>query len=114
MSHSLKKFKALLLDGNIEDAIAECDKQRGSIANILRQGLERYQTLANDNKVEADQKIQEVQAAIEEAMMLEVPLLERNLVVLSTIASVSVLIGLVRNCSRNDKSIPGAGDCRYS
>ena len=90
----LKKVQNSLLDGNIEEAISECDKQRGSIANILKQGLERYQMLAGDSKLEADQKIQEVQAAIEEAMMLEVPLLERNLVVLSTIASVSVLIGL--------------------
>jgi len=90
----LKKVQSSLLDGNIDDAIAECDKQRGSIANIIRQGLERYQVLAVDNKLEADQKLQEVQTAVEEAMMLEVPLLEKNLVVLSTIASVSVLIGL--------------------
>ena len=90
----LKKIQTSLLDGNIDEAMAECDKQRGSIANIIRQGLDRYQTLASDNKLEADQKLQEVQSAIEEAMMLEVPLLEKNLVVLSTIASVSVLIGL--------------------
>jgi biopolymer transport protein ExbB len=90
----LKKVQTALLDGNVEEAMAECDKQRGSIANILRQGLDKYQTLSADNKLEADQKLQEVQSSIEEAMMLEVPLLERNLVVLSTIASVSVLIGL--------------------
>ena len=90
----LKKVQSSLIDGNIDDAIAECDKQRGSIANILRQGLDKYQTLSTNNKVEAEQKLQEVQSAIEEAMMLEVPLLEKNLVVLSTIASVSVLIGL--------------------
>ena len=90
----LKKVQTSLLDGNIEDAIAECDKQKGSIANIIRQGLDKYQMLSIDNKTESDSKIQEVQSAIEEAMMLEVPLLERNLVVLSTIASVSVLIGL--------------------
>ena len=90
----LKKVQSSLLEGNIDDAIAECDKQRGSIANILRQGLDKYQSLAGNNKIEAEQKLQEVQSAIEEAMMLEVPLLEKNLVVLSTIASVSVLIGL--------------------
>ena len=90
----LKKVQSSLLEGNIDDAIAECDKQRGSIANILQQGLDKYQSLAGNNKIEAEQKLQEVQSAIEEAMMLEVPLLEKNLVVLSTIASVSVLIGL--------------------
>ncbi|MCB0727422.1 MAG: MotA/TolQ/ExbB proton channel family protein [Ignavibacteriae bacterium] len=90
----LKKVQNSLLEGNIDEAIGECDKQRGSIANILKQGLERFQVLSADNKLEAEEKLQEVQSAIEEAMMLEVPLLERNLVVLSTIASVSVLIGL--------------------
>ncbi|HAY32936.1 MAG TPA: MotA/TolQ/ExbB proton channel family protein [Ignavibacteria bacterium] len=90
----LKKVQTALIEGNIDEAIAECDKQKGSIANIIRQGLDKYQMLAADNRLEADGKLTEVQAAIEEAMMLEVPLLERNLVVLSTIASVSVLIGL--------------------
>ena len=90
----LKKVQSLLTEGDIDGAIAECNRQRGSIANILRQGLERYQVLAMDNSMAKEQKLQEVSTAIEEAMMLEVPLLERNLVALSTIASVSVLVGL--------------------
>lgn len=89
----LKKAQSALQEGRIEDAIAECDKQRGSCANVLRLGLERYQVIKND-PIEAEKKITEVQRAIEEAMMLEVPLLERNLVALSTIASISVLVGL--------------------
>lgn len=89
----LKKVQTSLLDGDIDGAIAECDKQKGSIANILRQGLDRYQMLSG-SAMDSEDKLREVQSAIEEAMMLEVPLLERNLVVLSTIASVSVLIGL--------------------
>lgn len=83
----------MLQEGDIENAIAECDKQRGSLANVLRLGLERYQVVKND-PIEAEKKLAEVQRAIEEAMMLEVPLLERNLVALSTIASISVLVGL--------------------
>ncbi len=89
----LKKVQNLLQENDIEAAIAECDKQRGSLANVLRQGLERYQVI-KDDKIEAEKKLAEVQRAIEEAMMLEVPLLERNLVALSTIASISVLVGL--------------------
>jgi biopolymer transport protein ExbB len=90
----LKKVQLSLQDGNIEDAIALCDKQRGSIANIIKQGLERYQVLVPDNSIGADKRLEEVSRAIEEAMMLEVPLLEKNLVALSTIAAVSVLVGL--------------------
>jgi biopolymer transport protein ExbB len=90
----LKKVQSALLEGDVDGAIAACNQQRGSIANIIKQGLDRYQTLVGDNRLEAEQKLTEVSAAVEEAMMLEVPLLERNLVALSTIASVSVLVGL--------------------
>ena len=90
----LKKFQLALQDGNIDEAITVCDKQRGSIANILKQGIERYQVLVPDNTMDADRKLEEVSRAVEEAMMLEVPLLEKNLVALSTIAAVSVLVGL--------------------
>lgn len=89
----LKKVQNLIQENDIDGAIAECDKQRGSMANVLRLGLERYQVVKAD-PIEAEKKLAEVQRAIEEAMMLEVPLLERNLVALSTIASISVLTGL--------------------
>lgn len=89
----LKKVQNLIQENDIEGAVAECDKQRGSLANVLRLGLERYQVVKND-PIEGEKKLAEVQRAIEEAMMLEVPLLERNLVALSTIASISVLVGL--------------------
>jgi biopolymer transport protein ExbB len=89
----LKKVQTMLQENDLDGAIAECDKQRGSLANVLRLGLERYQVVKND-PIDAEKKLAEVQRAIEEAMMLEVPLLERNLVALSTIASISVLVGL--------------------
>ena len=89
----LKRVQSSVEEGDIDAAIAECDKQRGSLANVLRLGLERYNVVKND-PIEAEKKLADVQRAIEEAMMLEVPLLERNLVALSTIASISVLVGL--------------------
>ena len=90
----LKKIQITLRDGNIEETIALCDKQKGSIANILKQGLERYQLISGDSKLDADQKLDEVKNSIEEAMGLELPLLNTNLPALATISSVSVLIGL--------------------
>lgn len=89
----LKKVQTMLQENEIEAAIAECDKQRGSLANVLRLGLERY-LVVKDDPIDAEKKLGEVQRAIEEGMMLEVPLLERNLVALSTIATISVLVGL--------------------
>lgn len=90
----LKKVQITLRDGNIEETIAACDKQKGSIANILKQGLERYQVLSTENKLDGERKLEEVKNAIEEAMGLELPLLNTNLSALATISSVSVLVGL--------------------
>ena len=89
----VKKVQSLVQEGDIDAAISECNKQKGSMANVLRLALERYNVVKND-PIDAEKKMAEVQRAIEEAMMLEVPLLERNLVALSTIASISVLVGL--------------------
>jgi biopolymer transport protein ExbB len=42
-----------------------------------------------------EKKLAEVQRSIDEAMNLETPLLEKNLVVLSTVASIATMIGLL-------------------
>jgi len=89
----VKKAQALVAEGDIDGAIAECNKQKGSLANVLRLALDKWNLVKND-PIDSEKKLSEVQRAIEEAMMLEVPLLERNLVALSTIASISVLVGL--------------------
>ncbi len=92
----LKNVTQEINRGNIDAAISSCDKQRGSCANILRTGLERYKVLVHEGDVKGQKEMMtEVQRAIEEAMMLEVPLLEKNLVALSTIATISVLWGLL-------------------
>lgn len=90
----LKNVQMSLKDGDIEGTIEHCNKQRGSIANILKQGLERYQVLVANKEMDAEKKLEEVKNAIEEAMGLELPLLNTNLPALATIASVAVLIGL--------------------
>ncbi|MFP4370144.1 MAG: MotA/TolQ/ExbB proton channel family protein, partial [Candidatus Kapaibacterium sp.] len=55
----------------------------------------RFKEVENDPNFGPEKKISEVQRAIDEAMNLETPLLEKNLVILSTIASVAVLVGLL-------------------
>ncbi len=92
----LKTIQGHIAKGEIDAAIAACDKQRGSCANVLRTGLDRYKIVkASGESASAKELMDEVQHAIEESMMLEVPLLERNLVSLSTIASISTMIGLL-------------------
>ena len=91
----VKTLQNYLAENKIEDAIAACDKQKGSLANVMKAGLVRYRTLQKDVTLSKDQKILALQKEFEEATALELPMLSRNLVILSTIASISVLIGLL-------------------
>jgi len=90
----LNSVRKRLRDGDVQGAIDECAKQRGSAANVIRAGLERYQRLRAE-QAPKDKIVAETQAAIQEANGLEVPLLERNLIGLSTIASIGTMVGLL-------------------
>lgn len=90
-----KKVVALLEKGDFTGATKACDEQRGSLANVLREAVARFKTVEGDNALNAEQKLAEVQRVIDENMNLETPLLEKNLVVLSTVASVATMIGLL-------------------
>lgn len=91
----IKKVVDNLQKGNLDEAISECDKQRGSVANVLRSAIMRFKEIENDNEFSAEKKISEVQRAIDESMNLETPLLEKNLVILSTVASIATMVGLL-------------------
>ena len=91
----VKQLQGYLAEDKIEDAVIACDKQRGSLANVMKAGLVRYRALQHDPNLVKDQKILALQKEFEEATALELPMLSRNLVILSTIASISVLIGLL-------------------
>jgi biopolymer transport protein ExbB len=96
---SLKKFvskiRSLLATNNIAQAIAECDRQRGSVANVVKAGLLKYSELATNRELEPEKKVLLVQKDIEETTQLEMPMLERNLVIIATIASIATLMGLL-------------------
>lgn len=79
---------------DIDRAIALCNAQRGTLANVIRSGMERFQQVTKEN-LTSDRQIAEVRRAIDEANALEMPLLERNLIALSTIASIATMIGLL-------------------
>ena len=79
----------------LNSAIAECDRQKGSLAAVVRSGLEKYQTVEKDAALNTEQKIESVQKELEEATALELPMLSKNLVILSTCASIATLVGLI-------------------
>ncbi len=90
----LNEVSRRLHTGDVDGAIKACATQRGSAANVIRAGLEKYQSLRHEGATKG-KIVAETQAAIAEANGLEVPLLERNLIALSTIASISTMVGLL-------------------
>jgi len=89
------KLKQLLSEDKIEEAIEACDKQRGSLANVMKAGLLRYRDLQQDKELTKDQKIQSIQKAYDEATALELPVFQKNMVIFGTLAPGAVLIGLI-------------------
>lgn len=91
----VQRIRSHVSSGNISQAISECDKQKGSVANVVKAGLVKYSELANNSTIEHEKKIAIIQKDIEETTSLEMPMLEKNLVILATIASIATLIGLL-------------------
>jgi biopolymer transport protein ExbB len=80
---------------DINAAIDECDRQRGSVANVIKAGLLKYQQVLGVKDMNKDQKVMAIKQEIEEATSLELPILEQNLVILATIAPLATLLGLL-------------------
>jgi biopolymer transport protein ExbB len=91
----IRKVQYHLANKNVDAALSECDKQKGSVGNVMKAGLHRYKDMIGNNELSTDQKVLAIQKEVEEATSLELPMLEKNLVFLSTIASVATLLGLL-------------------
>ncbi|MES2382560.1 MAG: MotA/TolQ/ExbB proton channel family protein [Bacteroidota bacterium] len=91
----VRKVKSHLTAGNVDAAIKECDVQQGSVANVVKAALHKYKEMEGESNMEKDQKILAIQKELEEATSLELPMLEKNLVIIATMASVSTLVALL-------------------
>jgi biopolymer transport protein ExbB len=91
----VRKVKNLLDRNEVSAAIAECDKQKGSVGNVVKTALQKYQQLAGDAALTKEQKLAALQKEVEEATSLELPMLEKNLTIIATLASVSTLVALL-------------------
>lgn len=90
----VRKVQYHLANKNVDAAISECDKQAGSVGNVMRAGLLKYREMTTNHELDTEQKVLSIQKEIEEATALELPMLEKNLVFLSTISSCATLLGL--------------------
>jgi biopolymer transport protein ExbB len=91
----VRMIQKMLDEGKVTEAIAECNKQGGSLANVVQAGLHKYQVMMTEEKMDKEQKMLAIQKELEETTALELPGLEKNLVVIATISNIGTLIALL-------------------
>lgn len=106
----IRKVQYHLANRNVDAALSECDRQRGSVANVMKAGLRRYKEMITEGGISTEQKVIAIQKEVEEATALEVPMLQKNLVFLSTITSVGTLIALLGTVMGMIRSFAALGD----
>jgi biopolymer transport protein ExbB len=106
----IRKVQYHLANRNVDAALSECDKQRGSVANVMKAGLRKYKEMINISDMDTEQKVLSIQKEVEEATALELPMLQKNLVFLSTITSVGTLVALLGTVMGMIRSFSALGE----
>ena len=91
----VKRIQYHLTNNDTKSAKDECNKQKGSVANVVLAGLNKYEEMEKNTDLEEEKKILAISKEVEEATALELPSLEKNLPILATIASVATLVALL-------------------
>jgi biopolymer transport protein ExbB len=76
----------------------------------MKAGLRRYKEMMSNNELDTEQKVMAIQKEVEEATALELPMLQKNLVFLSTITSVGTLIALLGTVMGMIRSFSALGE----
>lgn len=95
ISNFVRKIQFNLANDKIDDAMKECDRQKGSVANVIKSGLKKYSEMAVNKELTMEQKLLAIQKEIEESTSLELPMLQKNLPFIATIAPLGTLGGLI-------------------
>ncbi len=91
----VSKIRTHVRNNNIAEAKKECERQKGTVGNVIKTALDKYEQLQGDGALNKEQKLSALQKEVEEATSLELPILEKNLVILSTLGSVATLVALL-------------------
>ena len=87
-------IKAALNANDFAKAQELCDKQRGTVANVVGASLRAYKEMENTPGIKKEQKIARIQQAHEEATQLEMPTLQMNMPIIATIVTLGTLTAL--------------------
>ena len=110
VSGFVKNIQFHLASKNIDAALAACDKQQGSVGNVMKAGLKKYKEMTTEGSLDTEQKVMAIQKEVEEATALELPMLQQNMVFLSTITSLGTLIALLGTVLGMIRSFAALGD----
>jgi len=91
----VEDIKANLSKGDLKAATAACEKQQGSVANVVSSAIIKYAEVEEDKTLSKEQQILAIQKEVEEATALELPMLSQNLPIIATITTLGTLMGLL-------------------
>ena len=113
---SLVKFvadiKAALAKNDLDAAQKLCDKQRGSVSNVVSATLRKYKEMEENAVLTKEQKVLAIQKELEESTALEMPMLQQNRPILAPLTPLGTLFGLfgpVMGMIRSFASLAGEG-----
>ena len=113
---ALPKFvaniKAALSANDFAKAEQLCNKQRGTVANVVLASLNAYKSMESgaNASLKKAQKVAKIQQAHEEATQLEMPTLTMNLPIIATIVTLGTLTGLLGTVTGMIKSFQAMGE----
>ena len=95
---SLGKFvinvKQAITAGDMAKAQQLCDKQQGSVANVVGASIAAYNEMEHTPNLKRAQKVAKIQQAHEEATQHEMPTLQMNMPIVATIVTLGTLTAL--------------------
>ena len=95
ISKFVASVKECLKKNDIAGAQALCKKQQGSVAAVVSAALVNYEEMDKNTILTKEQKIANLQKAVEEATALEMPALQQNLPIVATLTTLGTLVGLL-------------------
>ena len=87
------EIKTALAAHDLEKAQAICDKQQGSVANVVSATLKRWKLVEADETLSKEQQVLALQKELEEATALEMPMMQENLPIIGSIVTLGTLAG---------------------